>query len=67
MRGTQHEGFCQRGLRSAAVFARATCPDVFSIGDDGVAHAIEGDVPEDAEDGAQEAADNCPVSAITVE
>ena len=27
-----------------------TCPDVFSIGDDGVAHAIEGDVPEDAED-----------------
>lgn len=44
-----------------------TCPDVFSIGDDGVAHAIEGDVPEDAEDGAQEAADNCPASAITVE
>ena len=44
-----------------------TCPDVFSIGDDGVAHAIEGDVPEDSEDGAQEAADNCPVSAITVE
>jgi ferredoxin len=41
-----------------------TCPDVFSIGDDGVAHAIEGDVPEDS---AQEAADNCPVSAITVE
>ena len=44
-----------------------SCPDVFSIGDDGVAHAIEGDVPEDAEDAAQEAADNCPVSAITVE
>ncbi|MCI2086269.1 ferredoxin [Olsenella sp. kh2p3] len=44
-----------------------TCPDVFSIGDDGVAHAIEDDVPEDAEDSAQEAADNCPVSAITVE
>ena len=44
-----------------------TCPDVFSIGDDGVAHAIEGDVPADAEDAAQEAADNCPVSAITVE
>jgi ferredoxin len=44
-----------------------TCPDVFSIGDDGVAHAIEGDVPEDAEDSAQETADNCPVSAITVE
>ena len=50
-----------------------TCPDVFSIGDDGVAHAIEGDVPEDAEDGAQEAVDAIggelvfTVSAITVE
>ena len=33
----------------------------------GVAVAIEEDVPEDAEDAAQEAADNCPVSAIVVE
>ena len=31
-----------------------TCPDVFSISDDGVAVAIEEDVPEDAEDAAQE-------------
>ncbi len=45
----------------------STCPDVFSISDDGVAVAIEEDVPEDAEDSAQEAADSCPVSAITVE
>ena len=37
------------------------------ISDDGVAVAIEEDVPEDAEDAAQEAADNCPVSAIVVE
>ena len=44
-----------------------TCPDVFSISDDGVAVAIEEDVPEDAEDAAQEAADNCPVSAIVVD
>ena len=43
-----------------------TCPDVFSISDDGIAVAVE-DVPEEAEDSAQEAADNCPVSAITVE
>ena len=33
-----------------------TCPDVFSISDDGVAVAIEEDVPEEAEDAAQEAA-----------
>ena len=44
-----------------------TSPDVFSISDDGVAVAIEEDVPEDAEDAAQEAADTCPVSAIVIE
>lgn len=44
-----------------------TCPDVFSIGDDGVAHAVEEELSADVEDAAQEAADNCPVSAITVE
>ncbi len=44
-----------------------TCPDVFSIGDEGVAVAVEDEIPADAEDAAQEAADNCPVSAITVE
>jgi len=43
-----------------------TCEDVFSMGDEGVAVAIEGDVPEDLEDSAQEAADNCPVSAIEI-
>ena len=53
-RGSKHEGY-------------GTCPDVFSISDDGVAVAIEEDVPEEAEDAAQEAADNCPVSAIVVE
>jgi ferredoxin len=44
-----------------------TCPDVFEIGDEGVATVIVDEVPEDAEDSAQEAADGCPVSAITVE
>lgn len=42
-----------------------TCPDVFSIGDEGVAVATD-EVPGDAEDAVQEAADNCPVGAIEV-
>ncbi len=42
-----------------------TCPDVFALNDDGVAEA--GEVTEDVEDAVQEAADNCPVSAIEVE
>ncbi len=43
------------------------CPDVFEIGDDGLAHAIVDEVPADAEADAEAAAESCPVSAITVE
>ena len=43
-----------------------TCPDVFAINDDGVAEATVEEVPADAEDAAQEAADNCPGSASEV-
>ena len=45
----------------------STCPEVFSIGDEGTAEVIVDEVPEENEARAQEAADNCPVSAITVE
>ena len=41
-----------------------TCPDVFSMSDDGVAIAIDMDVSEEALDSAAEAKDNCPVGAI---
>ena len=44
-----------------------TCPEVFAVGDEGVAEPIVDEVPEENEEAAQEAAENCPVSAITVE
>lgn len=40
------------------------CPDVFKMTDDGKAEAI---VPETETACAQDAADSCPVQAITVE
>ena len=43
------------------------CPDVFRMDDEGLAEAYVNPIPEDAEESAQEAADNCPVSVITVE
>jgi ferredoxin len=43
-----------------------TCPDVFEMGDE-TARAIVDEVPESAAESCQEAADNCPVEAITVE
>ena len=44
-----------------------TCPEVFSMSDEGHAQAIEGNVPKDAEETAHEAALGCPVSAIEEE
>lgn len=41
-------------------------PDVFAMGDDGLAHAKGDAVPAAAEASASEAAGSCPVGAITV-
>jgi len=43
------------------------CPEVFSMDDDGTATAIDEPIPEDAEDAAKEAAEQCPVEAITID
>ncbi|USS39959.1 ferredoxin [Thermococcus aggregans] len=42
----------------------SVCPDVFEIGDDGKAKVI---APETDLECAKEAAESCPVGAITVE
>ncbi len=43
-----------------------TCPDVFEITDD-IATAKVDEIPPDAIDCAQQAAEECPVEAITIE
>ncbi len=43
-----------------------TCPTVFQMADD-VAKAIVETVPADAEMECKDAADSCPVDAITIE
>ncbi|NLD99731.1 MAG: ferredoxin [Fibrobacter sp.] len=42
------------------------CPDVFQMGEDGLAHAIINKIPAENEDTAREAAESCPVNAITI-
>lgn len=42
-----------------------TCPEVFHMGDDGLAHGSG--IPESQLEAAQEARDGCPVSAISIE
>ena len=43
-----------------------TCPEVFQMDDD-TAKVVVDDVPGDAADSCKEAAENCPVEAITIE
>lgn len=43
------------------------CPEVFDMDDDGKAHTIVDEVPEGKEAEAQDAADSCPVDAISVD
>jgi ferredoxin len=43
-----------------------TCPEVFQMGDE-TAEVVVDEVPPQFEDGAQQAADECPVEAIEVE
>lgn len=42
----------------------STCPEVFSMSDEGVAVAIDSDVPADCLDSAADACAGCPVGAI---
>jgi ferredoxin len=42
------------------------CPEVFEMGED-LAHVKVSVVPQEYEDAAQEAADECPTSAILIE
>lgn len=43
------------------------CPEVFAMNDQMTADVIVETVPADAEDAARDAADSCPVSAISIE
>jgi ferredoxin len=43
-----------------------TCPEVFAMMDDGYAHSIVDPIPHEEYDCAQEAAEICPVEAISV-
>ena len=43
------------------------CPEVFSMDDEGISVAIDGELAADLVESAEEAMECCPGSAITVE
>lgn len=61
MKATVDAGTC-----TGCTLCADIAPEVFEMGDDGLARAKTEEVPAAAEASAKEAADSCPVSAITV-
>lgn len=43
------------------------CPEVFGLGDDGLAHPLAPEVDPDLEVAVREACEACPVDAIEIE
>jgi ferredoxin len=43
------------------------CPEVFEMGDDNLSKVKSPDVPADCEGKVQDAADQCPVTCISIE
>jgi len=43
-----------------------TCPDVFAMRDDGLAHVIVEDIPHELYGPVRDAAEMCPVEAISI-
>ncbi len=44
-----------------------TCPEVFRMAEDGLAEAYVDEIPKEVEDAADEAAEGCPTSVISIE
>lgn len=44
----------------------SVCPAVFELDDEGLSSVIADPVPADAEDEAKDAAESCPVDAISI-
>ena len=53
-------------LCTGCALCTETCPEVFEMGDDGIAHVINDSPGDELATKVQEAADGCPVTAISI-
>lgn len=61
------KGFVDKEACIGCGLCAGICPEVFDMDSDGLAVAIGSEIAADHLSSAQEAADQCPVAAITVE
>jgi ferredoxin len=52
---------------SSIGLCEATAPDVFEIGADGALHILMDEVPEDRRTDLEQACENCPTQALSIE
>lgn len=56
-----------RSLCSSIGLCEATAPDIFEIGADGVLHILLDDVPEARRIDLEQACENCPTQALSIQ
>ena len=61
------KAFVDADLCTGCALCTETCPEVFQMGDDSVAVVIAETVPVEAEETCRQAAEDCPVEAISTE
>jgi len=54
-------------LCTACGLCEEIAPEVFEANEEGIAQVKVDEIPEELQESAQEAADQCPVEAITIE
>ncbi|HEX9025978.1 MAG TPA: ferredoxin [Clostridium sp.] len=61
------KGFVDKDTCVGCGVCTAICPEIFKMGDDGIAEASENEISDNLIESAKDAQEQCPVSAITVE
>ncbi len=66
-RNGKMKGFVDKNTCIGCGLCPTICPDIFRMDDDGLAVAEDIEIPDNILADAQEAAESCPVAAITVD
>lgn len=61
------KGFVDKNACVGCGLCTGICPEIFEMNDEGLAVGSENEIPENLLESANDAKDQCPVSAITIE